>query len=240
MSPALLIVVGFLFILLMSMVLHEYAHGYVANLCGDYTAEAAGRLTLNPLKHIDLFMTILLPVALLVSGSSFIFGGAKPVPVNPYNFRRLRLDSRLVSAAGVVTNLTIAVGLAIVLHLTLRLGIFTVTPGNPTETSPGVIVLGMGIIFNLILFAFNLVPIPPLDGSRILRSYLPAHMEAIFNMLDPYGIIIIFILFAWSDTFSMIVGAVVGIFWHYVLLLDWDYIDLSMEGFRLAWRSLIS
>jgi len=236
MTAGFLIIAGFVVVLLMSMVLHEYAHAYVANLCGDYTAEAMGRLTLNPIKHIDPIMTILLPAVLLWSGSPFIFGGAKPVPVNPYNFRRFRRDSRLVSAAGVVTNLTIAIGLSIVLHLAIRTGVFTIVEGEPSRTSPGVIVLGMGIIFNLILFAFNLLPIPPLDGSRILRSFFPGHLEALFDMMDRFGIILIFVFFSF---FTPVIQIVIGFFWYRVLQFNDGYLETIVNGLGLAWNSLV-
>ncbi len=235
MITSLLIIIGFFAIALMSMVMHEYAHGYVAARCGDYTAEAAGRLTLNPLKHIDPFMTILLPVLLLVMKSPFIFGGAKPIPVNPYNLRHRRRDGRLVSAAGVVTNLIIAILLSVVLHLTLKTGIYSINLAEPGRTSPGVIVLGMGIIFNLVLFAFNLLPIPPLDGSRLLRSFLPAEMERLFDMMDRFGIILIFILFRY---FGHVVGTIIMVFWHYVLQLNGDHLRAVIEGWRQAINSI--
>ena len=241
MGPAVLIIGGFAVIMIMSMVLHEYAHGYVANLCGDYTAEAAGRLTLNPLKHIDPFMTILLPAVLLWMGSPFVFGGAKPVPINPYNLRHMRRDLRLVSAAGVTTNLIIALGLSILLRLLLFAGVFKLVPGQPMQTSPGVIVLGMGIIFNLILFAFNLMPVPPLDGSRILRTFLPAELEAVFNMLDRFGLIVIFALLSFSASsgvFFSIVRTVILFFWGNVLQLDYSWLGYTLDGFRMAWHNL--
>ena len=235
MITSILIIIGFAAIALMSMVMHEYAHGYVAALCGDYTAEAAGRLTLNPLKHIDPFMTILLPVLLLVMKSPFIFGGAKPIPVNPYNFRHRRRDGRLVSAAGVATNLIIAILLSVVLHLALKTGIYSINLAEPGRTSPGVIVLGMGIIFNLVLFAFNLLPIPPLDGSRLLRSFLPAEMERLFDMMDRFGIILIFLLFRY---FGHVVGTVIMVFWHYVLQLNDVHLGAVINGFRHAIHSI--
>ena len=234
MITSLLIIIGFAAIVLMSMVLHEYAHGYVAALCGDYTAKAAGRLTLNPLKHIDPFMTVILPLVLLWMGG-FIFGGAKPVPVNPYNFRNRRRDERLVSAAGVVTNLIIAIILSAVLHLTLKTGIYSINLTEPGMTSPGVIVLGMGIIFNLILFAFNLLPIPPLDGSRLLRSFLSADVERLFDRMDRFGIILIFILFRY---FGPVVGTVIAIFWRYVLQLNDVHFRAIVNGFSQAIHSI--
>ncbi len=235
MITSILIIIGFIAIALMSMVLHEYAHGYVAALCGDYTAEAAGRLTLNPLKHIDPIMTILLPVLLLVMKSPFLFGGAKPVPVNPYNFRNPRRDNRLVSAAGVVTNLIIAIILSAILHLALKIGIYRIDLAEPGMTSPGVVVLGMGIIFNLVLFAFNLLPIPPLDGSRILRSFLPAEMERFFDMMDRFGIILIFLLFRY---FGPVVGTVIAVFWRYVLQLNDAHFGAVINGFAWAIHSI--
>ena len=232
MSTSIFIIVGFGAIAIMSMVIHEVAHGYVASLCGDNTAKSLGRLTLNPLKHIDPVMTIIVPIVVLyVSNFQFVFGGAKPVPVNPYNLRHYRRDNRLVSAAGVVSNLLLAIALSVVLHLTLWTGVFTISAGNHAGTSPGVIVLGMGIIINLVLFAFNLMPIPPLDGSRLLRSILPPHLESLFNMMYRFGIIFIFILFRF---FSPIVGSLIGLVWYYVLRLNGTQLDAVLDGFSAA------
>lgn len=241
MPIALFVIVGFAAIALMSMVLHEYAHGYVAYLSGDYTAEAMGRLSLNPIRHIDPVMTIIVPIALLwMTNGRFVFGGAKPVPVNPYNFRHRRRDSRLVSAAGVTTNLLIALLLGLVLQATLAAGLFQVDPVPPYgKTSAGAIVLGMGILFNVMLFAFNLAPIPPLDGSRILRSFLPAHLEAVMDRMDRFGIFILILLLNVFPAFFIVIRLVIGFVWAYVLRLRLDYLDAIYGGFQAAISNLL-
>jgi Zn-dependent protease len=225
MSTAALIILGFAVIAIMSMVLHEYAHGYVAAMCGDYTAASMGRLTLNPIKHIDPFMTILLPAALILMHTGFVFGGAKPVPVNPYHFRHYRRDSRMVSAAGVTTNLMIAIALTIILRLLLATEVFASSTTNP---SPLVIILAMGIFFNLVLFVFNLLPIPPLDGSRILRSFLSAETEALFNQMDRYGLILLFV-FLWYVGFEVVFMAVYWL-WAHLLQLDPAYLGAALRA----------
>ncbi len=197
-------------IVIMSIVLHEIAHGWVAYQCGDDTAYLMGRLSLNPLKHIDPFMTILLPLLCIWLGFP-AFGGAKPVPVNPYRFRHPGRDDRLVSIAGVAVNLAIAFVLAQALRLSVATGVFQ-------PDSPGAHVLVLGIISNLVLFVFNLTPIPPLDGSRVLRTFLPFEAARVFNMMDRWGLIIVFIV-AQSNKFWMGMMVVIGLLWHYVLMM---------------------
>jgi len=184
--PAVYVIVGFGVIFVMSVVLHEVAHGLVAYRCGDPTAYLMGRLTLNPLKHIDIVYTVLMPAFLLWLGLP-VLGGAKPVPVNPYYFRRPVRDDLLVSVAGVAVNLSIALILTAVLHLLLWARLLT-------WDSPNTIVLGMGIIANLALFVFNLIPIPPLDGSHLLRAVLPSSLREEFTRMGRFGLIIIYAL----------------------------------------------
>ncbi len=168
--------------LLFAVIIHEVAHGYVAWRFGDPTARFAGRLTLNPLPHLDLFGTILVPGLLLLSGSSVIFGWAKPVPVNPMNFRHVRAGELAVSAAGPLSNLALAVLFAGLLHL---------GGGNL-----GLVKLAYyGVSINLFLALFNLVPIPPLDGSHIVSALLPYRLARLYNYLEPFGFILILLLF---------------------------------------------
>ena len=180
--PALFLLVAYLGIVLMSITLHEYAHGWMAARSGDFTAEDAGRLTLNPLAHIDLIWTIICPILMLMF-LGFALGAAKPVPINPYNFRNLKRDYRLVSAAGVAVNFL----LAVILSLFLRF--FQATSGG--ELTYGAIVLGMGVITNFALFVFNLIPIPPLDGSKILRSCLQESIGEAYERMGFLGLIFI-------------------------------------------------
>ncbi len=175
----------FIAIFMMSIVLHEYAHGWMAAKCGDFTAAAAGRLTLNPLKHIDPFMSVILPLLLYFSsGGLFIFGAAKPVPINPYRFRNLIKGYRLVSIAGVATNVVIAISLSLLLRVLLATRLYS-------AESVGTLVLMRGIYFNLLLAIFNMVPIPPLDGSRMLQTFLPKELSDVFDRIGMFGFFIL-------------------------------------------------
>jgi Zn-dependent protease len=169
-------------VLLFSIIVHEVAHGYVALLNGDPTARMLGRLTLNPGPHIDPVGTILLPLLLLISHAGILFGWAKPVPVNPLNYRNLRWGEITVSAAGPLSNLALAVAFALLLRLEL---------GNV-----GLLKLAyFGVTINIFLALFNLIPIPPLDGSHILSILLPRDLARLYHHLDPVGFVLILILF---------------------------------------------
>jgi Zn-dependent protease len=172
-----------------AITVHEVAHGWVAKKYGDNTASLLGRLTLNPIKHIDWVGTIILPGILLITGTGFIFGWAKPVPVDPRNFKNPRHDMAIVALAGPISNLLMAVGWALV----ARLG---VTIGAQTEAiSLPLIYTGIaGISINLVLALINLLPIPPLDGSRILTGILPSYWAWQYNRLERYGFIILLVL----------------------------------------------
>lgn len=175
-------ILGFLVILLISITFHEYSHGWVAAKLGDPTPRYSGRLTLNPLAHIDLFGTVIMPILLLVvSRGTFAFGYAKPVPINPYHFKNPKRDLRLVGAAGPAAN----IALALLLTFVLKTGVF-----------PLVNILVWGIMINLILAVFNLVPIPPLDGSKIVASLLPNRMAVNYLKMETYGFFIIILLIA--------------------------------------------
>ena len=171
-------------ILFVSITFHEYAHGWVASKLGDPTPKQSGRLSLNPLVHIDPFGTIILPIILLVIstriiGQPFTFGYAKPVPINPYHFKNPKKDIALVGLAGPSMNILIA----IVLSLLLRMGF-------PLFTQAII----LGIMVNLILAIFNLVPIPPLDGSKLLIPFLSKKAIGIYLKLEPYAFLIIALL----------------------------------------------
>ncbi len=162
---------------LISVVLHEVSHGWVAYYLGDSTAKNAGRLTLNPLAHIDYLGTLLLPFLLVMLHSPIVFGWAKPVPVNFLNLYHPKRDMIWVGMVGPLTNITIA----FVLSLLLRLGL-------PEALASW---LTLGILINLILAVFNLIPIPPLDGSRVLTGLLPPKQAVILLKLEPFGFLIL-------------------------------------------------
>src|SRR3990167_9469818 len=189
-------------ILLFSVILHEVMHGFVARMFGDLTAERAGRLTLNPIPHIDPMGTILLPGLLLLTGAPILFGWAKPVPVNPLNFSSLRKGELLVSAAGILANLGLAILAAVIYHILQAL----------PQTFPPIIgaVLRFTVMINLILGIFNLFPIPALDGSKILLSQLPYNLARSYERLEPYGFIILLILLV-SGILQTLMGLILPI-----------------------------
>ncbi|MGR9087563.1 MAG: site-2 protease family protein [Gammaproteobacteria bacterium] len=170
-----------------AITVHEVAHGWAAKKFGDNTAFMLGRLTLNPIRHIDWLGTVIIPGLLLLSGTGFIFGWAKPVPVDPRNFKNPRGDMAWVALAGPGSNLLMAIGWA----LLIRLGVFI----NEEFISLPLIYTGIaGISINLVLALINLLPIPPLDGSRILSGILPSYWAWQYNRLERYGFIILLLL----------------------------------------------
>ena len=184
-------------VLLFSMVAHEYAHGYAALKQGDPTAQQLGRLTWNPVKHIDPFMTVLMPAMLFIlSKGSFIFGGAKPVPVNPRNYRNYKRGDVIVSLAGVTTNLLLFPIFAI---LIIGLGLLgRAIPGAVNTLSLLQTMMWQGVIFNLVLAFFNLIPIPPLDGSHVMKYLLPPAWALRYQQMARYGILILLVML-WTD-----------------------------------------
>ena len=154
-------------VLVFSVILHEVAHGWIALKFGDRTAEFAGRLTLNPIPHLDLFGSIILPAILIFTGSPVMLGWAKPVPVNPDNFRNYRWGTFWVSIAGIATNLCLALVFGLAIRLLVTFGMIDVSGSEPGRLFA---MLCLPVIINLFLAVFNLVPIPPLDGFNVFAS----------------------------------------------------------------------
>lgn len=174
-------------ILIISVVIHEVSHGYIAEYFGDKTARFAGRLTLNPINHLDIFGSILLPALLVISQSPFLIGWAKPVPYNPDNFSNKKWGTIAVASAGVLANFFIAIFFGFILRF---------SQGMSLPAGFNFIITSI-VLVNLSLGVFNLVPIPPLDGSKILFNLLPSSFNYIINFFESYSLIlvIIFIVF---------------------------------------------
>ncbi|MBI2963079.1 MAG: site-2 protease family protein [Deltaproteobacteria bacterium] len=189
---------------LMAVVFHEVAHGCVARWCGDDTARRAGRLTLNPLAHLDPIGSVLIPLILIVSNSGFLFGWAKPVPVNFAALRHPKRDMILVAAAGPLANLLLALLCALVFH-----GIRRSAGGSPEAVFemvlyPLALIAQYGVLMNVFLGVFNLIPIPPLDGGRVLTGLLPLEWARQFARIEPFGFLILLLLLM-SHTLAVIV-----------------------------------
>lgn len=177
-------------ILLFSAILHEIAHGYVADRLGDPTARLSGRLTLNPKSHIDPFMSILLPMLLIFSGSPVVFGAAKPVPIDPFNLKDGRKDIALVALAGPLTNIVIA----IIASFVIKIIPFAANFLPLTFLSFLFFIFTLIITYNLLLAIFNLLPIPPLDGSKVFALILPEKEANAYLAIGSVGIFILFFL----------------------------------------------
>jgi Zn-dependent protease len=172
-------------VLIFSAILHEIAHGLVAEKLGDPTARLLGRITLNPVPHIDPIMSLLLPMILILTGSPIIIGGAKPVPVDPFNLREPKKDMALVSMAGPLTNFLIAFIVALFYNF-----------ASPFITDPFILrFIFLVVQLNLLLGIFNLLPIPPLDGSKVVAIFLPDETAEKFLSLGRYGLFIIILIF---------------------------------------------
>lgn len=185
MTISFIILILSLVVLLLSVVIHELAHGYVAYSLGDPTAKYAGRLTLNPIKHIDFFGSIALPLLLLAvtAGQGPIFGWAKPVPINPYNFRDQKWGSLKVAIAGPITNFSLAIVFGLLIRLT-----------NLQPHMPFTQFLAIVVFYNIMLALFNLIPIPPLDGHWLLFEIIGPRFEEAKHFLRQYGMFILMFL----------------------------------------------
>jgi Zn-dependent protease len=190
----------YVIVLIMSVVIHEFAHGYMAYRLGDNTARDMGRLTLNPIKHLDFFGSILLPLLLIISNAGFVIGWAKPVPYNPNNLRNIRKGTFLVSIAGIIANILIALLFGLLIRIAPSLG-FPLYLDNTGTLNPFYKISTIIVLMNLVLAVFNFIPIPPLDGSKILFSALSSRYRYIENFLERYGffLLILFIVFVWSS-----------------------------------------
>ena len=204
-SPlALLNVAYFILIILLSLSIHESAHAWAANKLGDPTARMLGRVTLNPLPHIDPFGTLLLPAMLALFGLP-VFGWAKPVPIISRNFKHLRRDEALVAAAGPLSNLILAtLASVVIVAMGLATGAQAVFTQMQEAYTPTWAILQFGVL-NLALAAFNFIPLPPLDGSHVLSALLPSGVEAFYEKIQALGPLILIVLFM-TGAFSLILG----------------------------------
>ena len=183
--------------ILFAITVHEVAHGWVARHFGDRTAEMMGRLTLNPVKHIDPVGTIIVPLALLAMGG-FIFGWAKPVPVAQQNLRNPRRDMAIVAAAGPISNILQAIIWGVIAKIAIMANLAYVS-------EPLALMGAAGILINVVLAVLNLLPIPPLDGGRVLGNLLPPRISDKFDRIEPYGLIILIALLA-TGVLARIIG----------------------------------
>ena len=189
-------------VLLFSVIAHEVAHGYAALKQGDPTAWQLGRLTWNPVKHIDPFMTILLPALLIFTHAGMILGGAKPVPVNPRNYRNFKRGDIIVSLAGVATNFVLALACTLLIALVSPIGRI---PGLAESVAILQMMFSYGVFINLSLIAFNLLPVPPLDGSHVMKYLLPPAWSLQYQRVGFFGIFLLLLLmqtrfFSWWMT----------------------------------------
>ena len=184
-------IIFYIAVLIMSVVIHEVSHGYAALYWGDQTARLAGRLTLNPLKHLDPVGSVLIPLILVITKAGIIFGWARPVPYNPNNLRNQKWGTLSVAAAGILANLLVAVVFSVLLRAAYAFNF-----ESPAFYSIATII----VLLNIVLAVFNLVPIPPLDGSKILFSLLPLRSRNIQYFLERYSLFILlfFIFFLWK------------------------------------------
>ena len=206
MNPNIAQIITVFIVILASVILHELSHGIVAYWLGDHTAKDAGRLTLNPLKHIDPYMSLLVPVVLYLLNAP-VFGGAKPVPVNYHNLKWHEWGMALVAAAGPLTNFLIAL-------IAFLIGYFSGILFN--IGSFGYFLITEIVFINLGFMIFNLIPVPPLDGSRILYAIAPDSVRVFLNKFEPYGIIVVYaLILIFGQVFQSFMGNGINGIWHF-------------------------
>lgn len=179
-------------IIIFSIIIHEVAHGYVAYAFGDSTAKYEGRLTLNPLKHIDLFGSVILPILLVMTNAGILFGWAKPVPYNPYNLRHRELAERMIALAGPASNFILALIFVLVGRVSAYYNLVSIDFLK---------MIFLIVVTNIVLGVFNLVPIPPLDGSKIFNFLLPKNWRNTFMSMESYGMVIVLLFIVFSGGF---------------------------------------
>lgn len=197
-------------VLLFSLTVHEAAHAWAAHRCGDDTARLMGRMTLSPVPHIDLLGTVVFPLMAIVTGVPVI-GWAKPVPVNPSRLRHVRRDSVLVAAAGPASNLLLAVMAALVIRI---IPSDALAAAGPAVAAPVFELLGRMLGMNVLLAIFNMLPIPPLDGSGVLAGLLPARVSGAFDVVRPYGFVVLYGLML-SGWLAILIGR------PYSMVMSW-------------------
>jgi len=182
--------------MIIAIALHEVSHGYVAFRLGDPTAKLLGRLTLNPIAHIDLFGTIIMPILLYtLTDGRFMFGYAKPVPINPMNFKNPRQGMAISAAAGPITNILLAFASFLIMNILIPLSALLPVSIAEMVFKPIIFILQASIYWNVVLAVLNMIPIPPLDGGRVLTGLLPSKQAMSFSKIEPFGFIIVLILF---------------------------------------------
>ena len=187
-------------VLLFAVSVHEASHAWMANRCGDPTAKNLGRITLNPIPHIDLFGSIILPIIMVLMPGGIVLGYAKPVPVNPYNLRNYKRDNMLVSIAGPGSNILLAVGALVIYKIFITIGIISpqdvygflaYLKGQSPSASVLILFFYFFLIINVVLMVFNLLPIPPLDGSGVIEFFLKGDALRKYHQILPYGFFIL-------------------------------------------------